>query len=83
MYKKILLSLYLSVITLIPVISIVAQIGSRGTYGDTPMEILQNVEDRADKYDQTQVLREPNLDNQSFGPDMKISNTLDSIRMMI
>lgn len=82
MIKKILLSLYLSWAIIIPSIAVFGN-GSRGTYGDTPMEILDNVKDRADTTDQGRVLIEPNTSNQSFGPDMKISNTLDSLRMMI
>lgn len=82
MYKKILLSLYLIWAIIVPSVAILAK-DWRGTYWDTPMEIVNSVVDRSDKYDQTQNLIEPNVNNQAFWADMKISNTLDSIRQMI
>lgn len=82
MYKKILLSLYLLVLAMLPMVHIFGD-DSRGTYWDMPMEVLDNVVDRADTNGNTKVIVEPNLNNQAFWVNMKVSNTLDSLREMI
>lgn len=84
MIKKLILSFYLLLYFFMLWGGAVFASGrSWGTYGDTPMEILDNVVDRSDQHNQQQTLVEPNLNNTTFGADMKISNTLDSIRSMI